>query len=67
MKTTSAQRMAAWRQRVAEDRAELARLRVAVTDMEAELEQATDRHAGTCRSCGTPLACPSCQRGDDWA
>jgi hypothetical protein len=41
-------------------------LEATIADLEAELEQA-DRHAGACRSCGTPLACPSCQRGDDWA
>jgi hypothetical protein len=60
--------MAAWRQRVAQDRAELERLREVVTDMEAELEQAREsRSTARCQSCGTQLACPACNRGDDYA
>jgi hypothetical protein len=32
--------------------------------LEAQLEQATARHSGTCRECGTALACPQCQGGE---
>ena len=45
----------------------VANLETTITDLEAQLEQAAGRHAGTCRECGTPLACPACQRGEDWA
>lgn len=41
-----------------------------IDGLEAQLEQASgsaDRYCGICRDCGTALACPSCQRGDEFA
>ena len=35
--------------------------------LEAQIEQATSRHAGTCAQCGTALACPACHGGGDTA
>ena len=68
MPATNAERQAAWRQRQKDASGEADRLRALVADLEAELEQAREsRNVTRCQSCGTALACPSCQRGDDWA
>lgn len=39
-----------------------------IASLEADLEQARQSPAAArCERCGTPLACPSCQGGGDWA
>ena len=40
-------------------------LAVTVAGLEAELEQA--RAAASCPHCGTPLACPQCHGGGEYA
>ena len=74
MPKTQAEYQRGYRQRQAADRAELARLRTErehldeyIASLEAQLEQAASQHSGSCHSCGSALACPSCQRGDEFA
>jgi rubrerythrin len=75
MPKTSAERQRDYRTRQAAKRRELARLREendrlasALAESEAEREQAREsRNVTRCQNCGTDLACPSCNRGEDWA
>ena len=69
MAKTVAERQQEFRKRVnaaamAALEAELAAALEREERLEAQLEQATARHSGTCRECGTALACPQCQGGE---
>ena len=69
MAKSGTERQREFRQRVnasalAAAQAELAVALERCEELEARLEQATSRHAGTCQQCGTALACPQCQGGE---